>query len=93
MQTIENIKEKAEVAGYTITGDYFKVASELAATTDIPALPTQFHMAIVYRAILKYAGFEAAPEAKQEAKENYGPLIAALSADQLPEMMLAGALV
>ena len=79
--------------GYTVTGYYNRTAVVLSADDDEPACPSDFHMAIVYRALLKYAGFEAAAEAKQEAKENYGPLIAALSADQLPEMMLAGALV
>jgi hypothetical protein len=73
-------------AVYTAYGDYYRKAVSLAVSADTPAMPSQFHMAIVYRALMKYAGFDAAPEVKQEAIENYKMLMQALERDQLPDV-------
>lgn len=72
---------------YTVTGIYYKRAVSLTAASDVPALPEQYHEIIVYRALSKYAGYEAAPEVKQEALENYSQLLSDLSDDQLPKVM------
>ena len=80
------------LAGYTITGDYFKVASELAATTDIPALPTQFHMAIVYRAMMFYGASEAASEIYQEGETEFKRFMRMLVKNQLTGITVGGAL-
>lgn len=74
---------------YTIQGVYYTRAVKLMANGDIPALPEQYDEIIPYRAIMKYAGYEAAPEVKLEARENYSQLLAQLAADQLP-MLCAG---
>lgn len=78
--------------GYTVVGYYFRSPITLSADTDEPAAPSEYHMAVVYRALLKYAGFEAASEVKQEAHENYGPLIDNLRIEQLPTFGMAGSL-
>ena len=80
------------LAGYTITGDYFKVASELSATTDTPALPTQFHMAIVYRAMMYYGASEAAAEIYQEGETEYKRFMRMLVKNQLEGITVCGAL-
>ncbi len=77
---------------YTITGDYYRSPSSLAADTDTPSLPTKYHMAIVYRAMMFYGGFEAATEVYQRGETEYRRLMRGLSADQLPEMTFGGAL-
>lgn len=78
--------------GYTTTGYYWRTPVTLSADADEPAMPDEFHMAIVYRALMKYAGFESAPEAKMEAVENYSALMSALELDQLPAIGMAGPL-
>lgn len=78
--------------GYTVVGRYWRTAVRLAADADEPACPSDYHMAIVYRALSKYAGFEAAPEVKSEAAENYAALMQALREDQTTTMGMAGPL-
>lgn len=57
----------------TITGDYWRGAAQLTADADIPSwLPTQWHMAIVYRAMRDaYGLYEAAPEVLARAIAGY----------------------
>lgn len=80
------------LTGYTITGDYYKVATEMALDADIPALPTQFHMAIVYRAMMFYGVSEAAPEIYDEGKAEFDRMISRITLQQLPEIETAGPL-
>lgn len=80
------------IDGYTITGDYFKVASEMALDADIPDLPAQFHMAIVYRAMMFYGVSEAAPEIYDEGATNFKVIMAELELQQMPYVHIAGAL-
>lgn len=75
---------------YTITGRYYSKPVELTVDADVPNIPDEYHMLIPYWALSKYAGYEAAPEAKQEAIENMGKLMAALVADQLPGITIGG---
>ena len=49
-------------------------------------------MLIVYKAMLTYGYFEAAPEMIQQAKLGYRTLMRALQNDQLPELSLVGPL-
>lgn len=79
-----------DTSGYTITGRYWSKPVSLTLDADVPAIPDEYHMLIVYWALSKYAGFEAAMEVKQEAAENKSRLLAALEADQLPEMDVEG---
>ncbi len=79
--------------GYTVTGDYYTVATELVADTDTPALPSQFHMAIVYKAMTLYGASEAAQEVYQEGDSAYRRMMSRLTIDRLPEITLGGALV
>ncbi len=80
-------------SGYTITGDYYTVATELVADTDTPALPSQFHMAIVYKAMTLYGASEAAQEVYQEGDTSFKRMMSRLTIDRLPEITLGGALV
>ena len=45
-------------AAYAITGDAFKVPQVLTNDTDVPLMPSEYHMAIVWKALVDYAGFE-----------------------------------
>jgi len=80
-------------AAYTITGEYFKTPTELSGNTDIPIIPTQFHMIIVWRALMFYAGFDAANEKYAMGKNEYNKLLMRLEIDRLPKMTFGGPLV
>lgn len=78
---------------YTITADYFRAPSEMVLDTDIPVgLPTRFHMLIVYRAMMKYAGYESAPEVYQRGSEENAGMYAQLMAARAPRFSFSGAL-
>jgi len=47
-------------AVYTITGLYNREPTEFAADTDVPDISSEYHMVIVYRALMKYARYSAA---------------------------------
>lgn len=78
--------------GYTVAGDYYKVPVELAAAGDTPCLPNQFHMAIVYRAMMYFGVSEAAPEIYDEGKAEWKIMRAQMEATQLRRITIAGPL-
>jgi len=80
------------IEGYTITGDYFKVATELAVIADTPSLPEQFHMAIVYRAMMFYGVSESAPHFYDEGQIEFAKMMARIELQQLPTMSVGAAL-
>lgn len=79
-------------AGWTITGDYIRVPTELVATTDVPTLPVQYHMAIIYKAMMLYGASEAAEEVYVDGKNRFDPMLRRIERTQLPRVRLAGAL-
>jgi hypothetical protein len=79
-------------AGYTVSAEYCKAPYELVADADTPPLPTQYHMMIVYRAMMYYGASEGAPEVYQEGEIEYRQMLNRLSMQQLTMTDLAGAL-
>lgn len=79
-------------AGYTVTADYFTAPVALALDADTPALPSQFHMAIVYRAMMSYGSYEAAQEVYQRGEVEFKRMMRRIERDRLPEFSLAGPL-
>lgn len=79
-------------AGYTLVGQYYKVPSYMTSDADIPELPEQFHMAIVYRAMMEYAAYESAPEVYQRGEIKYKQMIHRLERDQAPRITTCWAL-
>jgi hypothetical protein len=78
---------------YTITGDYFVAPQEMVVDADVPlGLPTRFHMLIVYRAMLKYAGYESAPEVFERATQENAGMYSQLLAVRAERMTFGGAL-
>jgi len=73
-------------AAYTVYGDYQRMASEMSADTDIPSIPTEYHLAIVYRAMIKYGRYEAASEIYEDARAEYARILSQLERKYLPEM-------
>jgi hypothetical protein len=80
------------ISGYTVLGDYYRVPTEMSVNTDTPTLPTQYHMAIVYRAMMSYGAFEAASEVYQRGEMEFNKMIRRVLADRLPEITAGSAL-
>jgi hypothetical protein len=71
---------------YVIVGEYYIKPTEFSADTDAPSpyFPDRFHMMIVYRAMMFYAGYEAAPEVYSRGETEFKRLMNRLDIDQLP---------
>lgn len=80
-------------AVYVVRADYHKAPTTLAADTDTPACPTQYHMAIVWKALMYYGEFESAPEAYGRGKNNYTTLMGQMRRTQLPRTLVGPPLV
>jgi hypothetical protein len=80
------------LAGYTITGDYYKVPTEMLVATDTPAMPSQYHMIIVYKAMMYYGAAEAATEVYQEGAAEYKRFMNLLGLNQLEVFSTGGSL-
>lgn len=78
--------------GYTVVGEYFKTPTSLVLDADTPALPAQYHQMIVYRAMMMYASYEAAPEVYQEGQTLYSAMLKRLLRDQIEDASYGNAL-
>ncbi len=77
---------------YTLEFDYFIKPASLASNTEIPALPGQFHMLIVYKAMQFYGTYENAPEVFRDGLMKYERMLPDLENAALPPMSLPGAI-
>lgn len=78
------------LAGYTITGDYFRKSPPLVLDTDVPSIPdADKHMIIVYRAMMFYGAFESATEVYQYGETEYKKLRTELEIEYLPRIDFA----
>lgn len=77
---------------YRLTFDYQKAPQALESNTDVPSIPEAYHMLIVYRAMLYYAGYEMAVEVKDRAITESEPLMSKLERRYLPTPNIGSAL-
>ena len=77
---------------YTIVGEYYKLPVVLSADADIPDLPARFHMAIVYRAMIDYGMYEAAPEVVTRGETKFREMMIKIEDDQLPDILVGSPL-
>lgn len=72
---------------YTIEGNYKRSSQTLLNDSDeLTNFPEDFHMAVVWKALMYYAHYEDAGEVMDEAEVNFGNLQHRLEIEQLPEM-------
>lgn len=73
-------------AADTFKGDYYRGPDEdeLAENTDESSIPSRFHRVILGRALILYANYESAPEAKIQGQEIFEDYLARLENHQLP---------
>lgn len=67
---------------YRVTGNYWKSIQTLAIDADIPEMPDEYHMLIVYRALLKYGYNTVAQEVLARARTEGAPIYDALLENQ-----------
>lgn len=72
---------------YVIVGEYYRKPTEFTTATQEPDLPERFHPMIVYRAMMFYAGYEAATEVYQRGELEFKRLMNRLEIDQLPDLI------
>lgn len=77
---------------YTVSGEYYVVPVQLVANTDTPAIPPEYHMAIVYKALQYYASFYESPSLYNSAVVNYDRIMRPLLRKKLPQFDIAGPL-
>ena len=77
---------------YVIESEYHKSAQILAADADIPEMPSDYHMLIVYLAMLDGGLFDAADEIVARARMKSRKLIRQLEGNQAPIIRMAGAM-
>lgn len=70
----------------TISYEAYKKPEPMVQGIDVPSMPSEYHMIIVYGALLEYAMFDEAPELSQKARLNYEQMLAELSRNTLPEL-------
>ena len=75
-------------AVYIITGDYYRSAQVLAADSDTPEMPSQYHDLIVYKAMEKYGFYEAAQEFLAKGEREARRVMRQLELNQLPKIRL-----
>jgi len=77
---------------YVISSEYQKSAQSLDADSDIPEMPVDYHMIIVYAAMIDGGYFDAAEEVIARANIKYRKLLRQLEGNQMPPIRMAGAL-
>lgn len=70
---------------HTITADYWRVGTKLEANLDVPAIPVQYHRAVIARAKTMWAEREEAPEILLAASAEYQDVLDKLESQSLPE--------
>lgn len=94
----ENPQGKAIMLGqipddvYIITGEYQKRPTSIDVDEDIPDIPDEYHMLIVYKSLQSYGLFESAGEVIARAQSQYQALLTQLEREQLQEVYLGNPL-
>lgn len=71
---------------YTVTLNYWKTAPNMTADGDEPILPTEYHDAIIYKALQKYAVYEDANEVFADSLRQYVSILERMEETGLEEI-------
>ena len=77
---------------YYVQFEYVKKAPDLVKDDDVPLVPPEYHMAIVWLALSHYGMFEAAPEVVLRAENKYNEMVTRMFVTQTDEIAVGGAL-
>ena len=73
---------------YTVTGKYYRISQTMDVTNDndVPLMPSNYWMMIVYKAMMYYGSAMNAPEVYARGEIEFGKKMARISNNRLPEM-------
>ena len=77
---------------YTVIGEYYMKAQVMTADADTPIFP-QFHMAIVWKALVYYGAYSSEPDKTTIGALEYHKLLRKLEVTQLPTVSYGASLV
>lgn len=78
------------VGAWTLTGEYYRAPVALSSQDDVPAMPVEYHRAILCRAAVIYGGREDAPEIVAHYEPEYIEILENLKSDQMDERRQEG---
>lgn len=73
------------VAAYNMAGSFWKTSTALVANADIPGMPADFHMGIVWKALESYGLHEAAPEMVAKGQKKFNQFLLDIVATQVED--------
>lgn len=73
---------------YTFVVEYHRRPTQLEVDADTPGMPWEFHMAIVWKAVMKYATHEGDRALRKDAKEDYAAVYKRLVRSETPEIRM-----
>lgn len=74
--------------GYTVVGQCWTSPEILSSNADTPNIPAEYHMAIVWRAVMLYADYEEASDLRVVAEINFKEYLNQLEKRYLPELTI-----
>ena len=69
---------------YPVHLEYYRKPETMGLNEDVPMLPEEFHLAIVYKAADRFASFLGSPEIDEEYREAYRVMFQRLCSRQVP---------
>jgi hypothetical protein len=72
---------------YVCSGEYYRRPTTFTLATDVPDIPDRYHMLIVYKAMMSYGRYNAAPEVYTGAEADYKKLLGLFMLDQTPQLV------
>ena len=72
-------------AVFTVNGEYFMQAQTMDEDDDEPIIPSQYHMILVWRALMFYGAKIGASEVYAHGNNEYGRILRRLELNQLPK--------
>lgn len=78
---------------YVIRGEFYRAATSMSVDADEPIFADEFHLAIVWWAMMNYAGFEETSFQYQHAKNQLDKIMNKMERQERPEIEEAGPLV
>lgn len=76
----------------TLSADYFVNPIKMTANSDTPRIPEQYHMAIVFHALMSHGAYDEASNTWQHAHSKWTQYFNQMNMSQLPELKTGGAL-
>ena len=73
---------------YHVQFEYVKIAPALVKNDDVPVIPDEYQMAIVWLALKHYGMFESAPEVVMRAEFNYNEMVTRMYITQSDEVVV-----